>query len=56
MVRLLKKKYRVDDFTSKDHVVQLGKFEKLDAVYRGQVPRKLLAAYREILAEFRSHG
>ncbi len=56
MCRYLAKGYSTHDFTSKDHATQLAKFEALDAVYRGRVPRRLYARFRAALTEFHRLG
>jgi hypothetical protein len=54
MCSWLEKGYRVDEFTSRDHVVQLAKFEALDQVFRGEVVEVVFERFDKAINIFRS--
>jgi (p)ppGpp synthase/HD superfamily hydrolase len=48
----LEKGYRVDEFTSRDHAVQLAKFEALDQVFRGKVVAVVYYRFKKAIDVF----
>lgn len=50
----LERKFRVDQFTKRDHRTQLAKFEALGQVYQGQVAAPVLERFTASLDLFRS--
>jgi (p)ppGpp synthase/HD superfamily hydrolase len=49
----LEKGYRVDEFTSREHAVQLAKFEALDEVFRRKVVEKIYSRFHKAIKSFR---
>lgn len=55
MLRHAKRGYPVHTFTSRNHAVQLAKFDALAAVYLNRVPERILQRFERVLQEFRKH-
>ena len=53
MCTWLDKGYLAEEFTSRDHLTQLAKFEDLDHIYRGRVDERIYIRFTEWLATFR---
>ncbi len=49
----IRRGYRVDKFTSRNHAVQLAKFEALDEVFRGKVVAAVYDRFTKALLRFR---
>lgn len=56
MCHWLKKGYRVDEFTSRDHPTQLGKFIALNEVFHHKVIPQLYTGFQDTLAAFQGLG
>ncbi len=53
MCSWMKKGYKLEEFTSRDHTANLAKFEALDEVFRGKVVDVVYDRFLNVLSEFK---
>jgi (p)ppGpp synthase/HD superfamily hydrolase len=53
MISWMKKDYRLEEFTNRNHKANLAKFEALDEVFRGKVVAEIYKRFSAVLSDFR---